>query len=488
MSSTGPNQPLHSGVAGAACVTCESLSPCCVRELRLGCDHGTNRHIIDGFKKPHVIALVADKGTPDHPYDILKAEVGHKTRPNCTTGAPRLKLTGKGVDEVSQKIDEKLFYPVDTDGIDTFSNLEKLGYFLKNMIWDGGIESSAEKYQLNVLSCVQFGFFDSSVLLYPPVEWEAKGFIFGFSGTYYTNGKFKLGAEFGGELSGKYAGTSLSIGAKVETDNEAKKHSKSTVPFLDKLVGALSNKSEAENSKNSTYSYVKIEHKQDWGSSKLTLSENAKEPFKVGYEAEITLGFDPMFSLTLHLDILDAVLRAAQKYPPAAPFATALAEAREKGAEGYKNKTLDADGNPTVEASFHAAVYLKAKGVLGKAGLTLKRSPGDEKWDSSFIGAESSIELTLGVEVKAKAKVYFVEGTLTLEGKATAKLILGVKTIPENEKKGNEVMKMKLEHNGVKLKYKGEARASISKSVSTGAAKDGEVIVFEKDVWGEWTY
>ena len=47
---------------------------------------------------------------------------------------------------------------------------------------------------------------------------------------------------------------------------------------------------------------------------------------------------------------------------------------------------------------------------------------------------------------------------------------------------------MKLEHNGVKLKYKGEARASISKSVSTGAAKDGEVIVFEKDVWGEWTY
>ena len=74
------------------------------------------------------------------------------------------------------------------------------------MIWDGGIESSAEKYQLNVLSCVQFGFFDSSVLLYPPVEWEAKGFIFGFSGTYYTNGKFKLGAEFGGELSGKYAG------------------------------------------------------------------------------------------------------------------------------------------------------------------------------------------------------------------------------------------------------------------------------------------
>ena len=110
MSSTGPNQPLHSGVAGAACVTCESLSPCCVRELRLGCGHGTNRHIIDGFKKPHVIALVADKGTPDHPYDILKAEVGHKTRPNCTTGAPRLKLTGKGVDEVSQKIDEKLFF------------------------------------------------------------------------------------------------------------------------------------------------------------------------------------------------------------------------------------------------------------------------------------------------------------------------------------------------------------------------------------------
>ena len=218
-----------------------------------------------------------------------------------------------------------------------------------------------------------------------------------------------------------------------------------------------------------TYSYIEVSHVQHLKNWTYTLAENPGDYSRVGIEGNITLGFDPFLKVKLYLDVLDALLIAANGVAPG--LAQAIRQARELGAKGFRNK------DKTVEFSAGAAVVIKGEGDLGKGTITLSRKPDQEDWEATG-HCGGSVALTLGVEIKGRTKVYFIEGTLDVNGKATSNLSLDLQTVPKSQRVGNEKLQQTLSWGGVKLKYKAEAYGEAG-GLSIGVPDEGTVTVFE---------
>lgn len=455
----------HDPVFGVACVECGSGTPCCLKTLTLSCkhDHNAPRKLTipaDDPKKPAVLAVVADhKDTGGYLYEQINASLGHESKAECRSTGLKLRLTGPGVEEIgpAEAFECKLPFHIADDEEDR-SNLEKLGLVMDTFVWDDP-QKSATIYDLSPADvCVPFNGFNSKIHLYPPMSVQAENLGLTLSGRYNTNNDFKFTAAFSGSLAAEYGSRKYEIGAKVETDSHDKNRSKSAVPFLDGILKALSSISSGETKGRSggkansgevieTYSYIEVSHVQHLKNWTYTLAENPGDYSRVGIEGNITLGFDPFLKVKLYLDVLDALLIAANGAAPA--LAQAIRQARELGAKGFRNK------DKTLEFTAGAAVFIKGEGDLGTGTITLSRKPDQDDWEATG-HCGGSVALTLGVEIKGRTKVYFIEGTLDVNGKATSNLSLDLQTVPKSQRVGNEKLQQTLSWGGVKLKYKAE--------------------------------
>lgn len=477
-----------------ACPDCAPNSPCCMEKLELGCEHGDKRITIPDESKPDQInklALVADKGDSPSHHDTLKGKLTFTSNANCkqSPAAPQLHLCGEIIDkQVAAEFEEKLTFGSSNGALDTLTDLGRFGKVTYDYIF-GDIEDSAHKIDLSVISCGGITDFNTEVFLFPKVSWEAANLKLDLTTKFYTNGVFEFTPKFEGSLAGSYAGSAFEIKGEVDLgareDHILHQGAEDNmgpvpVPFFDSLISTLSSISPGSptntTADNTTLSYIGIRHVGNLGGSKFALAEHSTLPSEVGIDAEITFGFAPIFGLDIHLDIIDALANVAT---PA--MARAIREARAAMAKGIGDRTS------VGEASLHAAVYLKVNGDFGNGGLTVTRSAGDESWNAQGnMGGE--IGATVGAEIKGKARVYKIRGTLSAQGTATTKLKLDVETIPQADQTGDKKdkkLKAKLEWDGVVLQYRGEAKGEFA-GISASARDSGSMTIFEKEVLGEW--
>ncbi|WP_226551940.1 hypothetical protein [Celeribacter naphthalenivorans] len=473
-------EALHDQPQGKAGCDCEAAMPCCVNSITLGCSHREGRLILpqedkgDGQSQCKLV-LVADQGGASG-YDLLKVTLDRTPHGDCVMPKqmPKslIKMEGGETEEKTEEDYEiQMSYPGNTDlgqtDIERFVNATKHTLF-------GDLEKLGTNYSLKLDTCSGETTFDSVLQVYPKLEWTAASFGYEIKGTYYTDFTFVPSVALTGKLNGTFGASTFSIDGKGESKTDPENHSKSLIPFLDKTLSKLQDLTGegSRTSEKSTHSSISVFHKVNLGTSKFKLVEHPTDPAAVGIEANVTMGFAPLIGIEAKLDIIDALLTAAQA-SAASGLATALKKAREAAANGLGSK----DGPAHFVAK--AGVTLEVTGQIGTGTVNLKRAVNSSKWDGTGeVGG--SLGLAIVAIVEAEGRIYRISGSLSASGKAASsiKVVLKTLTAQQKEKMKDSKLNVRSEWDGIKITYSSQAKAMFYSS----RAVNGEVVVRKPEV------
>jgi hypothetical protein len=464
---------------GAAACDCAAAAPCCLRALVFQCSHGSNRMTLPlaDPSKPRTIVVVADQA-PNPGHDQMTVTPTRRPGPTCSMPArtPIFRLDGQNISDhpLSGAVPLNLHYtgPSSAGGTD----IEKFIFATKNVLF-GSIDALERYWDFRVLSCSRTGAFDGKILIYPKLEWKATAFYYEVTGTFFSNMTFVPELKMGGKLEGVYGASSWAIEADGSSKPDPQQHTKSIIPFIDgalrSMVSATSGG--ASDPATNTRSSIQIAHKVELGNSTFKLAEHPSDHSKLGIEGEVQLQFAPLFGITAELDLIDALLTAAQGVAPG--LATAIIKARERMARGV--------GNPDgpMHASAHIAVKLAIAGNIGNGGVTISRKVGDSKWQGSgSVGGDTGVTVTGLIRVEGKA--YAVAGAAAAEANAQTKLKVDLKTLTQSAQAEANGAKfnVKVEWEGISVSYNASVRASAF-GVSMRPKRDsGKIVICEPEV------
>lgn len=471
------NGPAMDTQAGAGTCDCAAAEPCCVTEVKFGCSHTDDRMILplaDPNAEP-LMTLVADKG-PNPGKDTLKVNVT-TSGPTGTCIMPKsqplLTVSGQGIhfseSGTSMTLDLEFSDNADLGSTD----IEKFVNATGRVIF-GDMEDIGQELAFSLGSCSGRCDFDAKLLLFPKIEWTSSNFGYDIRGTYFTNGNFVPSIKFDGSIGGDFCGTSWSVGASGSHKADPQGHSKSVIPFLDRALERMTRMTSGGASQgNSTYSSIQVRHAVALGDSKFSIAEHPDDHSNVGIDGKIELGFNPLFGITATLDIIDALLTAANSVAPG--LAEALRKARQAAATGIG----DRDGPLHLRA--HAAVTLSVNGDIGQAGVVLTRGPGDEHWQGSGqVGG--SVGITVAAVIQADGKMYIVSGTFAARAQARSSIEATLKTLTRSEQEASNGKKFNTEikWDGVRVSYSMEVQATFLGIINTGTkTESGSITIFE---------
>ncbi|MBL3564187.1 hypothetical protein JMM59_04060 [Rhodovulum sulfidophilum] len=483
MSSDGaipPAEAVHDQPQGKAGCDCAAAMPCCVNSITLGCSHSDARLTLPQEEKANgqtncKLVLVADQGGSSG-YDLLKVTLDRTPHGDCIMPKqmPKslIKMEGGETEEkTAEDYEIKLAYPGDTDlgqtDIERFVNATK--YTLL-----GDLEKIGTNYSLKLDTCSGETTFNSVLQVYPRLEWTAASFGYEIKGTYYTDFTFVPSVALTGKLDGTFGATTFSIEGEGESKTDPENHSRSLVPFLDKTLSKLQGLTGegARTSENSTHSSISVFHKVDLGTSKFKLVEHPSDPTAVGIDANVTMGFAPLIGIEAKLDIIDALLTAANGVAPG--FAEALRKAREVTAKGIGER----DSNAHLSA--HAAVTLTITGTLGDANVVISRKVNETRWSGKG-EVSGSLEISIAAIVKAEGKAYIVESTFSASGRARSKITAALQTI--NSLQSDKKLNAKVGWNGIKVNVAAEAKVRGFGIVNMSTQGKKEVPIRKEEVF-----
>ncbi|ATG48279.1 hypothetical protein CEW89_12310 [Celeribacter ethanolicus] len=473
-------EALHDQPQGKAGCDCEAAMPCCVNSITLGCSHREGRLILpqedkgDGQSQCKLV-LVADQGGASG-YDLLKVTLDRTPHGDCVMPKqmPKslIKMEGGETEEKTEEDYEiQLSYPGNTDlgqtDIERFVNATKHTLF-------GDLEKLGTNYSLKLDTCSGETTFDSVLQVYPKLEWTAASFGYEIKGTYYTDFTFVPSVALTGKLNGTFGASTFSIDGKGESKTDPENHSKSLIPFLDKTLSKLQDLTGegSRTSEKSTHSSISVFHKVNLGTSKFKLVEHPTDPAAVGIEANVTMGFAPLIGIEAKLDIIDALLTAANGVAPG--FAEALRKAREVMAKGIGEKGSNA------HLSAHAAITLTITGNLGDASVAISRKVNETRWSGKG-QVSGSLEISIAAIVKAEGKAYIVESTFSASGSAKSKLTAALQTIPSPQT--DKKLHAKVGWNGIKVNVAAEAKVRGFGVVDMSAQRKKEIPIRKEEVF-----
>lgn len=285
--------------------------------------------------------------------------------------------------------------------------------------------------------------FGANIKLYPEVAWSISSITIKNEVTLYTGPTSPSWVcEAEGSLTGTFSGTSLSISSDDFKDKG--EDASDAMPFFHKIGQSVFSAIDGGNSESSdpTASYIKVNQTLKLADSKYALKEHQND---VGIEAQYSFALDPLLGIKIHLDVIDAVLSAAELYTPAKPLAKGIREARRVAAKGYESE----GGN--FSAQFNCSIYIEGEASIG-AEISVSKIISEDKWSSSAKGG-GKVGLSIGASVEAKTKIYFIEGAFSAEGKGSSELELEIAPAEKDEEGKKCNAKCELKWSGVTLEY-----------------------------------
>ena len=456
---------------GAACAECAAAGGCCINGIKFKCSHGSDRMTLPlaDPTKDRVLAVVCDKET-NPTIDEITIEVDHAPNENCCMSGqvPALRLDSTPpVDGDGTTLKTKLTYDFQGESM-TGTDLELFVKATGKSLWSG-VNSLGRDNRFNVAACGGGDQWSAIVRTYPKLSWEATDFAFGLEGVYDSSFNFESKVTFGGKLKGTYGASEFEISAGVESDPT--QQSKSAVPFLDNVMQRL--KSRVANGgatpERSIRSEIKAEHKMLMASAKLELAERANDHSKVGVDAQITMGFQPLVGITAKFEVIDMLLTASQAYGAPKPFIDAVKRARDWMArEVDPTDLVYARANAVCDLEFFAKTSL-GRDLTAPAGtwdrtedITLTSLIDSDNWEvtgtsTTEIGAKVTVRLNV------EGRVWLVKATFSASGEASSSVKGKLSGLSEAEKQANPEAKLNVhvEWTGVSIQVQGAIEAGI---------------------------
>lgn len=453
---------------------CVAGEPCCMTAVTIGCSHGETRlslPLANDSDEP-ILAIVCDKpGTT--PKDTISVAIERTPEPSCgmSGSRPRMHLNGRN---------ENRFF--DTDSFthdlvfhsayrDDSTSLGKFARAMYTALYED-LDDLGQSYRLRLLNCTQVTEFDSRLRVFPKVGWASSGFSFEITGTFSTDRSFTPQIQFSGSLTGTYGASEFSIQAEGGNDTEAARQedTQSVIPFINSAMDRLRSQTATDQGPSQHGSSIQFRHKLELGSSNFDLAEHPTDVSQVGISGRISLGYNPFFGVTITLDLVEALIRAASG--PAPALAETLLEIREAMARGAGSATSVA------QARFDAVVNLSASGNVG-GSLTLTRAVGADNWESSGqVTGDIGIELL--ARIRGRVRAFIVEGAFSAQGTASSKIEASVTTLtPSQRGNTNNKLNTKIEWDGIKINYRAQGRVGVGFASASGQT-GGSVIICEK--------
>lgn len=468
---------------GDASCDCEAATPCCIKKIKFSCSHGTDRMILPkemGDDKECHLVLVADKD-PRPGHDMLTIKLEREPKAGCTMPQqlPLLTILGKNNRPTvrGDSLTAGIAYG-DNQELGG-SDLARFARAMKITLWDGDIDRLGKDMPFEVQSCAGKTTWGSTIRVFPKLDWSAKDFSFEVSGKYDTAGNFTPGVKFTGGLEGNYGSSTFKIAATAEPESDAEGHTKSMIPFLDGAMKVITARTKGGNTqgRSSTASSIAVKHKFTMADAKFSLAEDANDHSAIGVDANITIGYQPLFGVTAEIDLLDVLITAAEKYPAAMPLARALRKGRDALNDGLGDKK---EGPVYIAGQVYVKFIIGAN--IGNSTVTLTRKVGEDQWSGSgAVGGDGSLEVKGLVQVDAR--LYLVKGTASASASAASKITATLKTLTpaEMQRASGSKFNAKVEWNGVSVKYGAEATVGFGGSTG-GGATGGDIVVFTPEV------
>ncbi|MFD2440870.1 hypothetical protein ACFSS8_13730 [Paracoccus kondratievae] len=311
---------------GSASCNCGAASPCCLTGLTFSCSHGSLRMSLpleESDAKEPILTLITDKqGSPNNHDKITITPDLKPSGATCRMSdkAPVLRITGTytGDMKLSAPVSWNVTYH-DASHLGTTS-FGRFASALKYSLFDD-ISGLAKFLELEVLSCARRSELNSIVHVYPRLEWGAEAFSFEIKATFLSNFTFLPGVTLAGEVSGTFHTDTFKVGAEFSTDDKPMEHSKSMIPFLDRILTrmqSLTGQASGHKSGSETRSKIEVTHKFEFGKSTFKLLEHPSDRTLIGIDSEVNIGYAPLLGIKCEIDVIDLVLTAAQGFPPAA--------------------------------------------------------------------------------------------------------------------------------------------------------------------------
>ena len=462
------------------CAVCAAAGGCCIKGITFGCAHADGRMTLPlaDDTKDRVLAIVCDKEA-NPTVDEVKIEVDHAPNANCcmTGQVPTLTLNCDPPVTVSgTSLNTKMQHEVAGESY-TGTDLELFMVATAKSLWSG-VNSLGRDNRFSVSACGGGDQWGAIVRTFPKLEWKATAFSFEVTGKFDTAMRFTPGIKLEGKVEGTYGSSTFNLGASGGPESDPQNHTKSIVPFLDRVLGKMEDITSggASTPELNTRSSIQISHKFSLGNSTFKLVENPNDHSKIGVDGSIWIGYDPLLKIGATLDIIDLVLTIASR-TGAPGIADMIIKARESMARGIGNK----DG--PLHARGHVGITLEIYGEAGKAGVTLTRGPTDDKWTGSG-EVSGAIGTKLKAQLVAEGKAVVFKGAFKAEGGGASEISAAVKTLAPGSASANSGNKLnvKVEWNGLKLYYHYQVQATILGFIDTGVKEDvGELQLFDKE-------
>lgn len=469
------------------CAVCAAAGGCCIKGIKFKCEHGSDRMTLPlaDDTKDAVLVVVCDKET-NPTVDKVTIEVDHEPNANCCMPGQVPTLTLQSTPPVTEngiKLETKLQYDFQGETM-TGTDLEMFVKATGKSIWSG-VNSLGRDNSFEVCACGGGTQWAAVVRTFPKLSWEATDFSFHLEGVYDSSFNFASTITFGGKLKGTYGASEFEISAGIQSDPT--QQSKSAVPFLDQVMQRL--KSKAGNGgatpERSVRSEVKAEHKLLMASSKLSLVERPDDHTKVGVEAQIDMGFQPLIGISAKFEVIDILLTAAQAYGAPKPFIDAVKKARDWMArEPDPEDAAYLMANVKCDLTFGTAVSLgrsltTAAPLPHDGSISLSRAISSDTWDATGnVSGEVSVKFEALFVVEGR--VWLVKGTLSASAGAESKVIATLSSLTAAEKQAEPDAKFNIlvEWTGVIAQVQGSATIGVG-GASAGVSGSSQIPVFE---------
>lgn len=476
---------------GRPACDCAAGEPCCMKGLKVSCSHGTDRLVLpmaDENAEARIV-LYTDKGAGDG-HDMMKISPEIIPIESCTQPekVPVLVLSGIGSERhnLSGPVDVEVIYPGGAFE-NAVTDTGRFGIALYKILF-GDIRDIGEVYNASITSCYGTSDFDFVAEVYPKMELISTGLEFTINAKLYSNMTFVPSTKFSGGIEVKYGSSSF----KIEGDDTDKLDHplavSDSVPFIDAVAQRLARMTSggAAPADSGTHSSIEVYSTIKLGSSKFTLGEHPSDPTKVGIDGEIDFGTAPFFGTKITLDVIDLALTAAQIVAP--PLAAAIQRA--KNARESLSRGIGGFGaDDSLGLRGHVGITLEITGDIGNAGFKLSHPVGATNWmGSGYIGG--FIKVKCEAVIEAEGKAYIIEGSVAARGSAESKLNAELKTLTTSEQaaRPGKKLNLKVDINGVMLKYSVSYKASFLVVFETSDEASGELRLMEEEVLYETYY